>query len=288
MKTSDSEFIDVRGLRYHMRMWGPADAPRLFFLHGWMDVSATFQFLIDAFKREWRVIAPDWRGFGLSAWRGDAYWFPDYLGDLDAILDRYAAEEPVRLIGHSMGGNVACLYAGVCPERVARVVSLEGFGLMATKPEQAPARYRKWLEQLRAPVSFKPYASREELAMRLQRDNPRLSADKAAFLAQHFGREAEGGRVEIAGDPWHRLVYPVLYRLDEYKACWREVQAPVLWLAASESFVTKQFAAHREEYEARLACFRDIRDGVIQDAGHNLHHDQPERVAAAIEDFLSS
>ena len=62
MKSSRSEFIDIRGLRTHVRHWGPEDAPRLFLLHGWLDVSAAFQFTVDALKQDWHVIAPDWRG----------------------------------------------------------------------------------------------------------------------------------------------------------------------------------------------------------------------------------
>ena len=86
MKSSTSEFLTIRGLKSHVRLWGPADAPKLFLMHGWMDCSASFQFLVDALKREWRVIAPDWRGFGLSEWLNEPYWFPDYLADLERLL----------------------------------------------------------------------------------------------------------------------------------------------------------------------------------------------------------
>ncbi len=288
MKTSVSEFLSVRGLRYHVRIWGLAGAPPLFLLHGWMDVSATFQFLVDALVREWRVIAPDWRGFGQSAWRNDAYWFADYLGDLDALLQHYSWNEPCRLVGHSMGGNVACLYAGVRPERVAGLVTVEGFGLPPTQPEQAPARYHTWLEQLRAgPPAATPLAP-QRLEARLKRENPRLSPEQAAFLARHLAIPSGDGDVVRAGDPWHRLVHPVLYRLEEAKACWRQIQAPVLWIGARESAVMRQFAAHPDDYRARLACFRDLREVIIEEAGHNVHHDQPRRLAEVIEQFLAA
>ena len=110
MKASRSEFISIRGLRYHVRHWGDAHAPKLFALHGWMDVSASFQFMVDCLQRDWHVIAPDWRGFGLTDRSGaDSYWFPDYLGDLDALLQHFSPAAPVDLLGHSMGGNVACI-----------------------------------------------------------------------------------------------------------------------------------------------------------------------------------
>src|SRR5687768_5300558 len=107
MFASRSEFITVRKLRYHIRHWGNPGARKVFMLHGWMDVSASFQFVVDSLKQDWHVIAPDWRGFGLSdPLPADTPWFPDYLADLDAILDHYSEGEPALLVGHSMGGNV--------------------------------------------------------------------------------------------------------------------------------------------------------------------------------------
>ena len=141
MKPSASHTFPIRGLAYHVRTWGDAHAPSLFMLHGWMDVGASFQFLVDALRRDWYVIAPDWRGFGLSEWPDDGYWFVDYLADLDALLDLFAPDEPARLVGHSLGGNVVMLYAGVMPQRVARVVSLEGFGFPLNLRTSRP---RKW------------------------------------------------------------------------------------------------------------------------------------------------
>src|SRR3954468_18894750 len=84
MKTSFSNYLTIRGLRYHVRTWGERDRPHLFLLHGWMDVSASFQFLVEEFRREWHVVAPDWRGFGLTQWAREGYWFPDYYADLEA------------------------------------------------------------------------------------------------------------------------------------------------------------------------------------------------------------
>ena len=86
VKASASRFVDVRGLSYHVRTWGDASARKLFLLHGWMDVSASFQFMVDALVGDWHVLAPDWRGFGLSETPQDGYWFLDYVADLDALV----------------------------------------------------------------------------------------------------------------------------------------------------------------------------------------------------------
>lgn len=287
MKTAHSVFVDVRGLRYHCRIWGDAGAPKLFMLHGWMDVSASFQFLVDALQDAWQVIAPDWRGYGQSAWGpADCYWFPDYMGDLDQLLAQFQPEAPVTLIGHSMGGNIASMYAGVRPERVGRLVNLEGFGMSRSEAAKAPARYAKWLSQLGDKPGFRDYADFAELASRMRTGNPRLSEARALFLAQHWGRQNAAGRVELRSDPAHKLINPVAYQLEEAMACWRNVAAPVLWIDGADSRTMERMRINAGEHEARMACFRSLKAHTIADAGHMLHHDQPEQLAQLIENFL--
>jgi len=287
-RSSESCFLDIRGLRYHVRRWPSAGAPKLVLLHGWMDVSASFQFLVDELRGEWDVHAPDWRGYGLTEWaKADCYWFPDYLADLDFILDAIHGDQPVNLVGHSLGGNVAALYAGSRPERVARLVNLEGFGLPQTRPEQAPARYARWLDELHERPQLRPYASFAVLEERLRTGNPRLTAERAHFLARHWGREDESGQVVLRGDPAHKIVNPQLYRYEEALACWREVVAPVLWVEGALSGTVQRLKMDSAQVAERRAAFRDLRHATVPDAGHMLHHDQPRAVAALIEEFLA-
>jgi pimeloyl-ACP methyl ester carboxylesterase len=297
MRPSASLTIPVRGLAYHVRTWGDPDAPKLFMLHGWMDVGASFQFLVDALQREWFVVAPDWRGFGLTAWAADGYWFADYIADLDALLDHFAPDEPTRLIGHSLGGNVVMLYAGARPQRVARVVSLEGFGVPAESPAVAPAKIAKWLDALRNPPGFRPYRNLAAVADQLQSNNPRLSRDKAEFLAGHWARSEPDGSARLNSDPRHKLPFPTVYRMEEVAAIWRQIGAPVLWVAARESFIPKWLGAHPEgeaatdTLEGIRARIRQVPHGelmIVEAAGHMLHLDRPEAVAAIIEPFLAS
>ena len=287
-----SRFVDVRGLRYHVHTWGePSEAqPPLAMLHGWMDVGASFQFVVDAMAADRFVIAPDWRGFGHSAAPGaDSYWFPDYLGDLDALLDALAPARAVDLAGHSMGGNVAMIYAGVRPERIRRLVNLEGFGLPESRPAQAPKRYRQWLEELKAPAQMRTYPSLDAVAERLVKNNPLLTPDKAAWLAPHWSEQREDGRWHILGDPAHKRVNPALYRKDEVVECWRHITAPMLWVEGDRTDVTKWWGDRypRAEFEARLSVLTHLQREVLSPCGHMLHHDQPEALAALIDRFLA-
>ena len=290
VKPFRSEFIPIRGLRTHVRHWGSPDAPKLFMLHGWMDVSASFQFVVDNFANNWHVIAPDWRGFGLTERvQSDCYWFADYLGDLEAILDHYAHDEAVNLVGHSMGGNVAGIYAGVRPHRVAKLVNLEGFGLAATEPTMAPARYAQWLDELREPPSMRAYETIDGVIARLMKTNPRLVRDRAEFLAAHWSAKNENGQWEILGDPAHKITGATLYRVEEVIACWGKITAPVLWVEANDSDLWRWMGGRdkvRAELDRRRACIPHVKSAVVSDAGHMLHHDQPELLARLIEDFL--
>jgi pimeloyl-ACP methyl ester carboxylesterase len=238
------------------------------------------------------VIAPDWRGFGLSERaKSDTYWFPDYFADLDAILDHYSPNAPVNLLGHSMGGNIVSVYAGVRPERVARLINLEGFGLPATKPEQAPGRYASWLDALKHPPSMRAYASLSEVAARLQKTNPRLAGERAAFLARHWAAQNAAGQWEILGDPAHKMPGPLLYQVEEVLACWRRIGAPVLWIEAEHTDMWRWMGPKeqaRAEVDRRLAQIARVTPRMMPEAGHMLHHDQPELLAQMIEAFLAA
>jgi pimeloyl-ACP methyl ester carboxylesterase len=288
---SRSDFITVRGLRTHVRHWGREGAPKIFMVHGWMDVGASFQFVVDCLQGDWHVIAPDWRGFGLSERSGaDTYWFPDYLADLDAILRHYAPDEAVNLLGHSMGGNVVGLYAGARPARVRRLINLEGFGLPSTRPEQAPGRFARWMDELQLPQEMRHYPSVEAVAARLQKTNPRLTDERAAFLAPHWSAQNAAGMWEILGDPAHKMGGPLLYHVEEVMACWKAITAPVLWVEADDTNMWKWMGpkpAARVEIDRRLGHLADVRCEMMADAGHMLHHDQPAELARMIEQFLA-
>jgi len=293
----DSDFLTLRGLRHHLLRWGTAASaspqqPLLVLLHGWMDVGASFQFLVDALSAlndERPILAMDWRGFGLSDNApGSNYWFPDYLADLDALLDQVSPELPVDLLGHSMGGNVVMSYAGVRPERVRRLINLEGFGLPEAKPEQAPGRLATWLKELKEPPQLRPYASLDAVAQRLIKTNPRLSPDKAAWLAPHWSRQQADGSWQLLADPAHKRANPILYRKDEIVAGWKLITAPTLWVEGDASDLSQFWGDRypRADFEARLSAVPRLDKQMIRAAGHMLHHDQPEALARCLEDFL--
>ncbi len=285
--------LRVRGLDYHLNIWGDAQAsrhPKLFMMHGFMDVGASFQFVVDAMQGERCVIAPDWRGFGGSgaAAQTDSYWFPDYLGDLDALLDALSPDQPVDLLGHSMGGNVVMTYAGARPQRIRRLINLEGFGLPDAPAADAPKRLSSWLDELRAPARLKPYANLAAVADRLCRNNPRLAADKALWLAGHWSAQGSDGLWHLRADAAHKRINPVPYSAAQAIATWSCITAPLLWIEGQDSRPDSHWGGRysRTEFYARLAHVPQVTQCALAQAGHMLHHDQPLALAQQLDAFL--
>jgi pimeloyl-ACP methyl ester carboxylesterase len=292
-RTATHRHVAVRGLDHHLMVWGDPvanDKPVLWMMHGFMDVGASFQFVVDAMADGRCIIAPDWRGFGLTRTPPgtDSFWFPDYLGDLDALLDVLSPDRPIDLLGHSMGGNVVMAYAAIRPERIRRLINLEGFGLPDGQPEQAPARLTQWLNELREPARLKPYASLADVAARLRKNNPRLPDDKAAWLAAHWASESADGQWHLRAAPAHKHVNPVLARAAEAVALWSRIQAPLLWVQATNSRLDEHWGGRYSlaEFNARLAHVPQVHRVSIDEAGHMLHHDQPEVLARHLDSFL--
>lgn len=270
----------VREIDYQVHTWGDAHAPLMVYLHGWADSGATFQFVVDALESDWFVVAPDFRGFGRTPCDCTSYWFPDYVADLHELLDIYTPDTPVRLVGHSMGGNVASLYAGVMPERVRALVNIEGLGLIDSDPENAPGRYREWLDSLRSGASFSTYSDFDALATRLYRRYPGISMEQAAFVAEQWAREDDDGTIVLRADPIHKLPNPVLYRRREAEACWRAATAEVLLITGGKS------DAARWSGEVAPLSHPKQQGLQIDEAGHMPHFETPGLLAGAIEAFF--
>ncbi|MFN3628698.1 MAG: alpha/beta fold hydrolase [Casimicrobiaceae bacterium] len=299
MKRYRHTSLTLRGHRASLLEWGAADGEIIILLHGWMDGAASFQFIADRLDARWRLIAPDQRGYGDTEWTREpagGYWFPEYVADLDALIDHVSPEQPVHLVGHSLGGNIACLYAGIRPERVRTLASLDGFGLPESDPAKAAERYRRWLDASKAGAALRPYPTLAAVADRLQQSNPRLPRDRAEWIAAHWAQGDDVTGWRLKADPAHKLPFPTGYRLDEALAIWREVTAPTLWIGAALSDATRWLGYDGTTrvpqagepvapgtFAARLAAFRQINFIVLDDVGHMLHHEAPERVAPLLE-----
>lgn len=283
-------------MSYRIRRWAAhknsrLDTPPLLLMHGWMDVGASFQRCVDQLNADRDIIALDWRGFGGSraSTPRDSYWFYDYYADLDAIIDHVSPNDPIDLLGHSMGGNIAMIYAGACPQRIRRLINVEGFGLARTSPSQAPARLARWLSQLKTPVSIRTFATLQDVVDHLMRRSPHMEENFAVWLADQWTELKEDGHRHVCADPVHKRVNPILYQYDEVLASWESIQAPVLWIEgdkADQNYFKDEHNS-RAEFEARLGKVKSLERIALNDCGHMVHLDQPGHLANTIERFLS-
>ena len=231
-------------------------------MHGWMDVGASLQFVVDAMRDDRVIVAPDWRGFGRTGVPPgtDSYWFADYLGDLDAPARRAVAGctgRPARPQHGRQRGDDVCRRR---PERIRRLINLEGFGLPESKPDagaQAPASVARRAEDAAA---AEPYASLADVAARLIKNNPRLSSDRAPGWQRAGPSTRDDGQWHILGDPAHKRVNPSLYRKDEVLEGWKRIAAPTLWIEGDETDPGRWWGHRypRSEFDARIALVRDV------------------------------
>lgn len=279
---------DIRGVATRVRVWGETGAPKLVLLHGARDASASFQFVVDALGAGWHVIAPDWRGHGGSGWTVGSYWQAEFVADLDVLLEMVSPDAPVSLVGHSMGGNIASLYAGLRPGRVGRLVMLDALGdYLHRTPVKVGEVLQAMLAAPAAGLHERGYPAAADLARRLLRANARLSPARAAYLANAHARPLAGGGVGWPYDPGFKRSQPTMHNDAEWGSVWRCITAPVLQIRSSDTRPNAPdsdpaVAAHRRGF------FRTLRCATIPQTGHNLHHDAPEIVAEMIAAFASS
>lgn len=289
----NSNFVTLNHLKHQVYTWGSPDKPLLFFIHGWMDTGASFDFVGSYLEKNFYCVAPDLRGFGLSDHSSNplGYFFYEYLPDLHQLFEKFSPKLPVKIIGHSMGGNLASIYAGTFPDRVEALINLEGLGIRDMSPDQGPERLRDWINNLDPYAKrFRIYPDLNSIAQRLQKTNPRLESKRALFLAQHISQKVEDG-FQIAADPKHKWINPYLFRLDQLQAFWKKITAKCLLIWGDETEMGRWMNPEKEDVQAeiqkRLACFPDSSKHVqMTNCGHMIHHEQPEELAKLILDFL--
>ncbi len=270
-------------LRLHYLDWGNGAAPHLLLVHGVQDHCHTWDWFAREFLADFHVVAPDLRGHGDSEWvRGSSYHMIDYVYDL-AQLVRQAELEPLVLIGHSMGGTLASLFAGLYPELVRRLVLMEGVGLWPDVSQGSTReRLSAWIDNTRSLAGRQPrrYPSLEDAYRRMHQANAHLSPLQARHLTIHGTHQNEDGTYSWKFDNYTHA-YPA-YRIpaQEMIEIWRGVSCPTLCLNAAQGF------SHRIGQNGTLEHFPDARLADVADAGHWLHHDQLEAVVAEVAAFL--
>jgi pimeloyl-ACP methyl ester carboxylesterase len=282
-------------LRLHYADWGNESAPPLLLVHGGRDHCRNWDWLARALRDEYHILAPDLRGHGDSQWLvGAGYAMIDYVYDIAQLLHQKSNAAELAIIGHSMGGSIVLQYAGLYPERVRRVVSIEGFGIEGFGPSaetirqrgERPVheRLREWITQGRELSARLPrrYPTLEAATLRMQEANPHLSHEQARHLTIHGTNQNEDGSYSWKFDNYVRRCSPHSHNRAEAYALWSRIECPVLLIRGDESWVGDPDA------DGRSAVFRNAQSVQIKNAGHWVHHDQLAEVLRVIRPHLAS
>jgi pimeloyl-ACP methyl ester carboxylesterase len=279
-------FVEANRLRLHRREWGtPGDHPPLLLLHGFQEHAHAWDSLAPLLAAAGHhVVAWDARGHGDSEWigRGGYYHFADYVADVAFVVRHLGGR--VALVGHSMGGNVALLYAGTEPERVASLAVIEGLGPPDSPPDAAPRRHAGWIADLERAGSLVERRGQtlDEAAAKLRRFFP-LTEEISLHLARHGTRP--GGAddlVQWKWDPLHATRSPQPYYVAQARTFWSRITCPALYLEGSRSYLS----AEKFEISDRIEALRAER-ATIAGAAHHPHLERPDATARVLLDFLA-
>jgi pimeloyl-ACP methyl ester carboxylesterase len=276
----EAKYLKIRELNFHYLNWGKPENPLIVMLHGFLDHAHTFDLLAAKLSDTFNIVAWDARGFGKTDWVHPSgyYHFFEYLYDLELFLEHFKDRKPV-LLGHSMGGMIASLYAGTFPEKVSGLINMEGWFTANSPFSEAPARARRWIEEVRTSGPFKPLKDIDEAAQRLKKNDPLMPNDVAHHLA-YEGTKFENDGLHWRHDPLHKTRSPQQTYLEQIEAFWQKIECPVLLLKGEQS------SPHLADYKSRVNSFKNAQFIEIEDSGHNLHLHQPAIISQLIRDFL--
>ncbi len=287
----ERQHVLVRGLRIVVHAYGDPTGRPLLCLHGFLDHGSSFRFMAEHLPG-YRVVAPDMRGHGESEWVGPGgyYHFYDYYDDCRAVIEAFGWSQ-FSLLGHSMGGSVATGLAALEADRVDRLVLLEGMGPPFGDLTLSVDRLRRWVQALRKPgcvggpderrMARRVMESVDDAARRIRTLNQRLPEARAKALAETSTEPVAGG-VCWRYDPLHRTPAAKPFVRGEAEAIWRGIRAPVLSIHGAESPWRPEHTLERHRTLGQVLV------GALAEAGHNLHHDQPERLAQVVKHWLST
>ena len=279
-----SQYYMSHRLKLHFWEWGDAGRPNLILVHGSRDHARSWDLVAQALSPHFRMLAPDLRGHGDSSWApGAMYSIPEYVLDVSALVD-IVGGTPLDLIGHSLGGAVVLQYAGTYPERVRRVVCIEGFGPAPDRilPRPAHERLREWIENMRDYEKRQPhrYPGLGAAVERMTEANPYLSREMARRLTLFGANWNPDGTLVWKFDNYVRALSPYGFNMEDAQEIWRQIRCPTLLFRGMDSWIPDP----RED--RRIDAIRDHRLINVPNAGHWVHHDRPDVFIEETRKFL--
>lgn len=297
-----SVFVEANRLRLHLLDWSEpgATGEPVLLLHGLQEHARAWDFVAPRLAAGGRrVLALDWRGHGESerVGRGGYYHFADYVADLAFVVRALGGR--AALVGHSMGGSAALLFAGSEPGRATALALVEGLGPPDADPAATAERWQGWIGELEALASprerdlARPAPTLASATRRLAERFPLWSPEVVRHMALHGTRPLADAGDDRAGagdedaprawrfDPLHRTRSPQPFYVAQARSFWRRVACPVLYVEGTRSWIS----AAPIEIDARVNELGAAR-ARIEEAAHHPHLERPDETARVLRDFL--
>jgi len=288
MEGPNSHTYFSQRLRLHYVDWGNEQAPPLLMVHGGRDHCRNWDWVAEALRDEYHIVAPDLRGHGDSQWAvGSTYNHVDYVYDIAQLIHQKKMD-PITIIAHSMGGGVSLTYAGLYPETVAKLIVIEGMGPPPEMIEDrinVPVHQRldNWVQDLRKSSGRLPrrYPTLEEAYERMQAENPHLTEAQARHLTIHGSNQNEDGTYSWKFDNYMRNFSPIGLPFEAQYELWSRITCPTLLVRGTESWASDPSKDGRSDH------FKDVQVANIDNAGHWVHHDQLDEFLSLTRGFLA-
>ena len=279
-----SHFFYSHRLKLQFWDWGTGGKPPLILVHGGLDHARNWDWVARALRDDYHVYALDLRGHGNSAWApGALYSVMEHVLDLAALAE-VIKSYPVNIIGHSLGAITTLMYSGIYPDRVKKLVAIEGVGLPVQENKYtASERARRWIEKVRAAENRSPhsYPDLASAKARMKEANPFLSDSVAEHLTLHGTNWNADGSLIWKFDNYARLFPPYGADLEDADEILRRITAPALLFWGRQSFA-------KDPDENALGKAIATREVVrVDQAGHWVHHDQLEIFLRETKRFLN-
>jgi len=274
--------IELPHIRLAARVWGDESLPPMLALHGWLDNAGTFDKLAPLICTHFHIVAIDFPGHGRSGWRpaGTWYHYIDYVSDVIAVAEK-SGWNRFSLLGHSLGGTVASVFAACRPQAVDKLLLIEALGPITAPADDSLGQLRRGMEQRAAfEEKLRVFASEND-AIEIRAKVNGLSREAATALI-HRGLKAVPGGFSWSSDPRLTLSTPLRYAEDQMLAVLRGIEAKTLLVLAQPEAPYLP----RETMQRRIEQVRDIAVHRV-DGSHHLHLENAAPIAKLIGDFIA-
>ncbi|MCB1192120.1 MAG: alpha/beta hydrolase [Leptospiraceae bacterium] len=276
------EIFESLGFPISVKLVDNSQKDTILLLHGFNDTKESFIFLEEFLNQRFNIVSFDYRGHGDSGWKKDGlYHYNENIIDLHGVVNVYLPET-FFILGHSLGAALGARYTGIFPEKIEALICLEGFsGIKPMNVERE--NIIKWLGRTSSHRNskFKTMSSLEEASNVLSMVHPRLNPEKVDKLVRTLVKQVEDGKYIWKSDPRTKLGFPMPFSPGLSRELWRNILCPVMICFGEETHLK---AANLQEV---LSHFKNLKYIEIENAGHNIHHDNPEKLIACLDEFLT-